>query len=78
MYLTLVEYSPSRVDSKGLRQLLFDRQLDSFHAAIHAELVEDVRNVEFDCAKTDHKSIGDLIVIESLDHAFEYIPFSIC
>jgi len=48
MYLTLVESSPSRVDStplappRLLRELLFECQLDGFHAAVNAEFVEDV------------------------------------
>jgi len=48
MYLTLVEYSPSRMDStllsppRLLRQLLFDCQFDSFHAAVDAKFVENI------------------------------------
>ena len=100
MYLTLVEYYPSRMDSAtpsallapphfpmnfnrkmgeagwGLRQFLFDRQFDSFHAAVDAEFVEDVRDVEFDRTEAHHQRFGDLIVVESIGHAFEDIAFA--
>ena len=62
----------------GLRQLLFDRQFDRFHAAIDAQLVEDVRDMEFDRAQTDNKTFSNLIVVESIHHAFENITFAFC
>jgi len=61
---------------KLLHQLLFDRQFGRFHTAVNAELVEDVRDVELDCAQTDDQSFRDLIVIESSHHAFEDIAFT--
>ena len=47
---SISDFGEGRVGA-GSSQLLFDRQFDRFHAAIDAELVEDVRNVEFDSAQ---------------------------
>ena len=64
------------VPRKLLHQLLFDRQFDRFHPAVNAELVEDIRDMEFDRAKTDDKPFRDFVIVESLYHAFENIAFT--
>ncbi len=56
---------------------MLDRHLDRFDAAVDAELVEDIRDVEFDGTETHHEPIGDLVVVEALDHALEHVPFAV-
>ena len=56
---------------------MFDRHFDGFYAAIDAKFVEDVRDMEFDRAKTHHQFFRDLVIVETSDHAFEHIAFAL-
>ena len=42
--------SAPRSRRRGLHQPLLDRQFDSLHAAVYAELVEDIRDMKLDRA----------------------------
>lgn len=52
-------------------QFLLERRLHRLHAAVHAEFVEDVRDMEFDRAETHHKPFRDLVVVQAVHHALE-------
>ena len=67
-HLTLVEYLPSQVDStirarrRLLHQLLLDRHFDRLHAAVDPQLLEDIRDMEFDRVLADAQHGRNLFV----------------
>ena len=45
-----------------LGKFLFDCQFDSLDAAVNAEFVEDIRDVEFHCTEANDKFFGNFVV----------------
>ena len=62
----------------GSNQILFERQLDSLPATVNAELMKDVRDVEFDRTKTDHEFFRDLVIVKTIRQVAENIAFAFC
>jgi hypothetical protein len=52
---------------------LLDGLLDGLHAAVDAQLLEDIGNMEFDRPETDDQFFCDLVIVQPFHHPFEHV-----